>query len=203
MGKGRKPSPGVQGLGLGGATAPQITVCFGAQSHPRSQTAVEEHKAQRGCATRPRAPGAAGRRPPRLAREHTAASASVSSECGRLSPCRLTFPCCRGSSCTVPAWPSRPPPSTWPSTSSSCWTPTPPPPSTPRSSFWRSTRMAREGRLTGTCGGGGDGASCGQEGGRGRGAASPELPLVPQLSGHPAAGPTEHGPTLLRSVACG
>lgn len=35
------------------------------------------------------------------------------------------------------------------------------------------------------------------------GAASPELPLVPQLSGHPTAGPTEHGPTLLRSVARG
>ncbi|XP_077842847.1 protein CBFA2T3 isoform X14 [Macaca mulatta] len=61
---------------------------------------------------------------------------------------RQTCPCCSGSSCTVHAWPSRRPPSTWPSMSSSCWTPAPPPPSTPQSCCWKSMRTARGGRLT-------------------------------------------------------
>lgn len=70
-----------------------------------------------------------------------------------LNPCpahRLISHCCRESFCTVPAWPSRHPPSTWPSTNSCCWMPAPPPPLTHLSSCWKSMRMARGEHLTGT-----------------------------------------------------
>lgn len=117
---------------------------------------VEEHKAQRGHATCPRSQNKAGRRPPCLASECACVLGPARNECRPPLPrCRQTCPCCRGNSCTAPAWPSRPLPSTWPSTSSSCWMPTPPPPSTPRSSSWKSTRTAKGGHLTGK------GASCG------------------------------------------
>jgi hypothetical protein len=62
---------------------------------------------------------------------------------------RLIFHCCSVSSCTVPAWPNRHLPSTWPSTNSCCWTPAPPPLSTRLSSCWKSTRTAKGEHLTG------------------------------------------------------
>lgn len=55
----------------------------------------------------------------------------------------------RGSCSTVPGWPSRTRLSTWPSTSSCCWTLAPPPRSTPLNSCWMSTRMERGGRPIG------------------------------------------------------
>lgn len=56
---------------------------------------------------------------------------------------RPTSHCCSGSCCTVPALPSKRPPSTWHSTSTSCSTPTPRLPLTPPSCSSRSMAMAR------------------------------------------------------------
>lgn len=120
---------------------------------------------------------------------------SVSSQSKPLpAPHRLACPCCSGSSCTVPAWQSRRPPSTWPSTSSSCWMPAPLPPATPRSSYRRSTRTARGGHLTGTWGDGGGAGSLP--------AWLSRAALAPRLSGRPSSGAERtQADTTLRSVA--
>lgn len=66
-----------------------------------------------------------------------------------LSVYRLTCRCFRGSCCTVPDWPSRTQPSTWPSMSSFSWTPAPRPRWTPLNSCWMLMRTARDGHQTG------------------------------------------------------
>lgn len=61
----------------------------------------------------------------------------------RLLSHRPTCRSFRGSCSTAPGWPSRTRLSTWPSTSSCCWTRAPPPQSTPLNSCWMSTRTER------------------------------------------------------------
>lgn len=165
--KRENPSLGVQDLGSG----PPCTSITVPAPIPRLYWRNPRELVQ--CARGPRA-GLAASHP--TAHQSTLGPWPLSAVTAAVSPCRRqTCPCCRGNSCTVPASPSRPPPSTWPSTSSSCWTPTPPPPSTPRSSYWTPTSMARGGPLTG--GGGARG-----EAAEGRGPGRPQRDRVRGLA---------------------
>lgn len=161
--KWKSPSLGDQDLGSG-PTAPQITLCtlgggIVLPSHPScpyTQVVVEKLNTQRGHATCPMSHSKAGHHPPCLVSgEGCALSCPDLHEQQIQTPSphhRQTCPCCSGNSYTAPAWPSSPLPSTWPSTSSSCWMPMPLPPLIPQSSCSKSMRTARGGHLTGTLG---------------------------------------------------